>query len=98
MVYRVAWEGVELCGAQGPGTRLGMSTGKCGTQPMGIEWREKEQAQRFGIRHPHRFYAKLMGEEREMEEVEGGRWREVAHDRQMWRELRVKWIQKKDLP
>ena len=63
-----------------------------------LEWWEQQQGQRFGIRHPHRFRVKLMGEEREMEEIAGGRWREVAHDRETWRDLRTKWIQKKDLP
>ena len=39
-----------------------------------------------------------MGQERDMEHVAGGRWRETAKDREIWRALLAKWTEYMDLP
>ena len=56
----------------------------------------KEQ-DKFGKRHPQRFYACLMGEERDLDRAAGGPWRVVAVDRGRWRDRRKTWLEQQDL-
>ena len=51
-----------------------------------------------GIRHPKRFFPKLMGEERELERACGKPWREEAKDRKKWQSHKTTWIEQQDLP
>ena len=63
-----------------------------------LEWWQREQQSKQGKRHPARFYPRLMGEERELEQAAGGRWRDLAMDRGRWSEKRNAWVEQRDLP
>ena len=63
-----------------------------------LEWWQREQQSKQGKRHPARFYPRLMGEERELEQAAGGSWRDLAMDRGRWSEKRNSWIEQRDLP
>ena len=63
-----------------------------------LQWWSKEQASKFGKRHPARFFPQLMGEERALDEAAKGPWRELARRKEEWRQCRDEWVKRQDLP
>ena len=52
----------------------------------------------IGVRHPARFFARLMSMEAKMDRVCAGPWRHYAHNRKGWGSLCRTWVQQQDLP
>ena len=62
-----------------------------------LEWWEVEQRRVGGIRHRGRFFAKLMGHERSLNQAAGGAWRIQANSRGQWKHSEKKFIQNMDV-
>ena len=62
-----------------------------------LEWWLGEKTCSHGQRHPARFYAKLMPFEEKLNQAAGGPWRDVAQDRQAWRERERGFVLSMDL-
>ena len=62
-----------------------------------LEWWTKEQQTKQGKRHPGRFFPRLMGEERALEDAAEGPWRELAMDRVEWNGKLGRWLEQQDL-
>ena len=63
-----------------------------------LEWWERESGLIQGVRHPARFFPRLMGEERMLNRAAKGKWREHAQNRQAWTASMVEWISQQDVP
>ena len=63
-----------------------------------LDWWTSEQNSKRGLRHPSRFYPKLMGDERALNEAAAGSWRVLAGQRDEWRRCRETWVAQQDLP
>ena len=62
-----------------------------------LRWWEQEQQSSTGLRHPARFYPKLMTEERALNRAAQGAWRRVAQDRDAWQQGLRRWLEQQDL-
>ena len=63
-----------------------------------LEWWNHEKRKKDGLRHPTRFYARLMTMEAKMDKACAGSWRRFAHNRQGWAALAENWLKQQDLP
>ena len=63
-----------------------------------LEWWQEQQGLSTGHRHKGRFFPRLMSEEKAMNRAAGGPWREVAQNREGWRQCTSAWIEQQDLP
>ena len=63
-----------------------------------LEWWNNEKRKKDGIKHPGRFFPRLMTMEQKMDDICSGPWRRLAHNRKGWSALCVDWIQRHDLP
>ena len=63
-----------------------------------LQWWRGEQGKPGGKRHPSRFFPRLMGDERALDQAAGGPWREIAKDRHAWSSRRAVWVAQQDLP
>ena len=63
-----------------------------------LEWWQSGQNSKNGLRHPARFYPKLMREERDLNAAAGGAWRDLAMNREGWKGRRQVWVDQQDLP
>ena len=63
-----------------------------------LQWWTEEQSNKLGKRHPARFFPRLMGEERALDDAAGGPWRKLAAHREEWRKCREEWVKRQDLP
>ena len=63
-----------------------------------LAWWQTEQASPRGLRHPGRFFPKLMNIERALDRAAGGPWRHVAQNRDMWAQGLTIWLSEHDLP
>ena len=62
-----------------------------------LQWWERECGLSQGVRHPTRFFPRLMGEERALNRAAEGAWREVAQNRHEWTSRLTVWISQQDL-
>ena len=63
-----------------------------------LEWWEIEQRRVAGLRHSGRFFAKLMGHERCLNQAAGGPWRVQAQNRGLWKKEEKTFIHNMDVP
>ena len=63
-----------------------------------LEWWEAQKQQKHGMRHPTRFFPRLMTDERNLNKAAGGDWRAVAQDKPAWEARVGVWIEQQDLP
>ena len=61
------------------------------------QWWEHEKTKRGGLTHV-KHYARLMQMESKMNAMTQEPWREVARDRERWREMEATWVSREDLP
>ena len=57
-----------------------------------LQWWQREQARPTGYRHGGRFFPRLMGMEKCLDEIAGGPWKHTALDRANWKRLRDAWL------
>ena len=63
-----------------------------------LEWWEVEQRRARGLRHSGRFFAKLLGHERNLNVAAGGPWRTQAANRAQWKGKEKIFITNMDIP
>ena len=62
-----------------------------------LQWWENEQGTTTQLRHPGRFFPKLMNEERALNHAAEGEWRRVARNRGVWKDKVKQWLQQQHL-
>ena len=62
-----------------------------------LQWWHHQQGLHNGTRHTHRFFPRLMGEERALNRAAKGDWRTVAMDRHRWCQLQNAWVDQEDV-
>ena len=62
------------------------------------QWWEAEKLKQDGLSHNGRYFPRIHTMDKAMDLVCGEPWRQVALDKQLWRDKRVEWLQARDLP